>query len=300
MADTIRLVRGPVNPSTPPPPLGLSLWKKRAPHFTIALVGLVLLVLIYRWFVATLFYVTTENSYVQKEIFPVSSRIMGYVKELKAVEGMTVKVGDVLLLLDDSDFQIELSFKQSKYDSTLADVIRARKLSHTEAVSKSDLERAEALLVANRADLDGTLAKIRYTHVYSPTDGTVAKRSVQVGQFVQPGQGLVVVVRDRDPWVKANIKETQISEIHPGMKAEVEVDAFPGVVWTGTVSSIFPVSGATLSLLPPENATGNFTKIVQNIPVKILLEERQATEAARVNYPKLKPGMSAVTTIKIR
>jgi membrane fusion protein (multidrug efflux system) len=297
MADTIRLIRGSSPPSQAIPQ---SAWKKRGGPIAIAVVAVLVVTLVYRWFISILFYVETENSYVQKEIYPVSARIMGYVKEVNVEEGMSIKQGDTLLVLDDSDFKIELSFKQSKYLTTLADVKRARRLNHTDAVSQSELERAEALLVATKADLDGTLSKISYTRVYSPVTGTVAKKSIQQGQFVQPGQGLIVIVKEADAWVKANIKETQISKIHLGMKAQVEVDAFPGLIFEGTVSSIFPASGATLSLLPPENATGNFTKIVQNISVKIQLENKQPSALAAATLPQLKPGMSAVTTIRIR
>jgi membrane fusion protein (multidrug efflux system) len=119
----------------------------------------------------------------------------------------------------------------------------------------------------------------------------VSRKTVEVGQFVQPGQALLQVVPLDEVWVVANLKETEIRDVTPGDKAEIEVDAYPGRVFHGTVESLSPATGARFSLLPPDNATGNFTKVVQRIPVRIRVED--AVDAKR----PLRPGMSVQATV---
>jgi membrane fusion protein (multidrug efflux system) len=130
--------------------------------------------------------------------------------------------------------------------------------------------------------------------VKAPTDGVVSKRSVEVGQVVQVGQPLLAIVPLHEVWVLANFKETQLARVRPGMKVEVQVDSYPGRTFTGFVDSISAGTGSRFSLLPPENATGNWVKVVQRVPVKILLDQREAG-----NPQPLRAGMSAVVTIKV-
>ena len=122
----------------------------------------------------------------------------------------------------------------------------------------------------------------------------MSKRSVEVGQVVQIGQPLLAIVPLHEVWVLANFKETQLSRVRPGMKAEVEIDGFPGKRFSGVVDSISAGTGSRFSLLPPENATGNWVKVVQRVPVKIMLDTREAG-----NPQPLRAGMSAVVTIKV-
>jgi membrane fusion protein (multidrug efflux system) len=118
---------------------------------------------------------------------------------------------------------------------------------------------------------------------------------VEVGQIVQPGQPLLALVPLRDVWVIANFKETQLTRIRPGQKADVRVDTFPGTVFSGTVDSISAGTGSRFSLLPPENATGNWVKVVQRVPVKILLEGKSVG-----NPQALRAGMSAYVVVKTK
>jgi membrane fusion protein (multidrug efflux system) len=119
----------------------------------------------------------------------------------------------------------------------------------------------------------------------------VSKKTVEVGQLVQPGQPLLSVVPLDDIWVTANLKETEVEDVNPGDAADITVDAYPGVHVAGHVESLSPATGAKFSLLPPDNATGNFTKVVQRIPVRIRLD--RPNDAQR----PLRPGMSVVVTI---
>ncbi len=152
--------------------------------------------------------------------------------------------------------------------------------------SGSEVQRAEALLKKAKLELS-------YTKIYAPVSGVVTKKSVEEGMLVQAGQPLMAVVSD-EIWVVANFKETQIKKIRPGQPVDIEVDVYPGKIFKGHVDSVMKGSGARFSLLPPENATGNFIKIVQRVPVKIVFDE-----LPDMKIP-LGPGMSVVPRVKIR
>jgi membrane fusion protein (multidrug efflux system) len=150
--------------------------------------------------------------------------------------------------------------------------------------AQTQLQHFEA--IAHQAELN-----LGYTTIAAPVDGTVGARSLRVGQYVQAGTQLMAVVPLQSVYVIGNFKETQLTDVRPGQHVEITVDTFPGVTIKGHVDSLAPASGQTFALLPPDNATGNFTKIVQRIPVKILLEPGQALAG------DLRPGMSAEPTI---
>lgn len=156
------------------------------------------------------------------------------------------------------------------------------------------LTGAEARVAAARAIRDQAALQLSYTVITAPVSGVVSKKSVEPGQFVQPGQPLMSVVPLDDVWVVANLKETQIQRVAPGSTVEIKADAYPGRVFDGHVESLSPATGARFSLLPPDNATGNFTKIVQRIPVRIRLD------AAPDTAHPLRPGMSVDVTIRTR
>ena len=243
----------------------------------------------YYWFTWSARHISTDDAYVETELSPVSSRIMGYVREVFSDENDEVAAGAPLLKLDDADVNLELSYKGARLSKAGADVERARRLARDHAISSMDLEVAQAALTGAKADLEASLLKLKYTNVNSPVGGVVAKRSAQPGQFVQPGQSLFVVVpRDR-VWIRANFKESQLRKIRVGQAVNIRVDAYPGEAWSGSVERILPSSVASLSLLPPENATGNFTKVVQRFPVRISVRPREGYQ--------LRPGMSVVPTI---
>jgi membrane fusion protein (multidrug efflux system) len=156
------------------------------------------------------------------------------------------------------------------------------------------LSGAEARVAAARAVRDQAALQLSYTVVTAPVSGVVSKKSVELGQLVQAGQPLMSVVPLDDVWVVANLKETQIENVVPGAPVEIRADAYPGRAFTGSVESLSPATGAKFSLLPPDNATGNFTKIVQRIPVRIRLES--VPDSAHL----LRPGMSVDVTIRTK
>jgi membrane fusion protein (multidrug efflux system) len=132
------------------------------------------------------------------------------------------------------------------------------------------------------------------TRIVAPVDGYVTRKTAQIGQQVAPGQSLMVVIPSNDLWVVANYKETQLQQVRPGQEAEIEIDTFPGHKFRGTVDSLSPNTGAAVALLPPDNATGNFTKVVQRVPVKVRFARGQQ------GLDLLRGGLSAVVNIRTR
>jgi membrane fusion protein (multidrug efflux system) len=159
------------------------------------------------------------------------------------------------------------------------------------AATKARAQSASAHVQQARANLAQAELNLQYTTLKAPARGIIAKRGLNVGQVVQAGQPLLAVVQTDDVWVTANFKETQLKDVRPGQRATIEVDAVGGRAFTGKVDSIAGATGSRFSLLPPENATGNFVKVVQRIPVKIVLDSGQDPEH------RLRPGMSVVPTV---
>jgi membrane fusion protein (multidrug efflux system) len=158
-------------------------------------------------------------------------------------------------------------------------------------VRRAESGTAAAGVAAARANLANAELQLSYTTIVAPVNGVVTRKSVEPGQIVQPGQGLMAIIPLHDVWVTANFKETQLAAVHPGQRAEIKVDMYGSSV-TGHVDSISSATGSRLSLLPPENATGNFVKVVQRIPVKILIDQS--------NGLVLRPGMNVDATIFTR
>jgi membrane fusion protein (multidrug efflux system) len=132
---------------------------------------------------------------------------------------------------------------------------------------------AEAQVAQRQADLAGAKLPLSYTVITAPVSGLISKKNVEVGQLVQAGQPLMAIVESNDTWVTANFKETQLTKMHVGQPVEVEVDAYPGKKFHARIESLSAATGARFSLLPPDNATGNFTKVVQRVPVKIVFTD---------------------------
>ena len=191
--------------------------------------------------------------------------------------------------------QIGTVMAQARAADARAKRINAEAAMQEVHVREAERELAGAQLREAKADLAVAELNVDHTVVRAPVDGVVAKRSVEIGQIVQMGQPLLAVVPLHDVWVVANFKETQLAGVRPGMPATISVDGVPGQTFHGKVDSLAAGTGARFSLLPPENATGNWVKVVQRVPVKIRLEGKDAT-----NPHILRAGMSAYVTIKIR
>jgi membrane fusion protein (multidrug efflux system) len=161
-------------------------------------------------------------------------------------------------------------------------------------VAVSAKTEAERTLDENRLAADQAQLNLDHAVVRAPFDGVVGNGAVQPGEYIQPGQRLLALVPLDQVYVVANFKETQVADIQPGMAATIKVDAYPGMPITGTVESVAPASGSVFSLLPPENATGNFTKIVQRVPVRVRIPQAVADRGI------IRPGMSIVVSIDSR
>jgi membrane fusion protein (multidrug efflux system) len=158
-------------------------------------------------------------------------------------------------------------------------------------IKQAQVETARALVQQAQADLEAARLHLSYTTVRAPVAGVMARKHVEVGQVVQAGRPVLAIVPLEHLWVEANFKETQLRHMRPGQHATLHVDAYPDRVFTGIIDSLSPGTGAVFSLLPPENATGNFVKVVQRLPVKILLDTPASSPLA------LRPGMSVIATV---
>jgi membrane fusion protein (multidrug efflux system) len=194
--------------------------------------------------------------------------------------------------------QKDAGIRKAALDSALSRVNTAKAQVETTVANRkqvdvrtADAATAAAAVEAARARLEAAELQLSYATITAPIDGTVTRKSVEVGQIVQPGQGLMTLIPLQDTWVTANFKETQLAGVKPGQRAEVHVDMY-GKSVKGHVDSIAGATGSRMSLLPPENATGNFVKVVQRIPVKILVDQTGGLI--------LRPGMNVDVTIFTR
>jgi membrane fusion protein (multidrug efflux system) len=159
---------------------------------------------------------------------------------------------------------------------------------------KAEIVQANAALARAQALRSQAELNLEYTSIVAPIDGVVGNRSLRIGQFVQAGTQLMSVVPAAGAYVVANFKETQLTDVRKGQRVEIAVDTFPGQIVHGQVDSIAPASGQEFALLPPDNATGNFTKVVQRIPVKIALDLDEGSAV------ELRPGMSVIPTVETK
>ncbi|GAB2984867.1 HlyD family secretion protein [Mucilaginibacter puniceus] len=191
-------------------------------------------------------------------------------------------------------------FDQAKSDLEVAQAnLRAAKDQYKAAVEQVSTTRSQ-LAVTNtgvdqkQVDVDFAKLQLSYTNVKAPASGIASKKNVQLGQLVQPGQTLFAIVNDNSLFITANFKETQLDKIRNGQKVNIDVDAYPEMELKGSVYNFSPATGAKFSLLPPDNATGNYVKVVQRVPVKIKIE------GSKEDMAKLRPGMSVSVSVVVK
>jgi membrane fusion protein (multidrug efflux system) len=332
----------------------------------------------------------TDDAYVRGDLTPLSTKVAGIVSSVHISDYQQVHKGDLLVELQDSDFQAQVAQAKAAVDAanaaiednvrqrqlqdarilkamagidqakaqiaaaqagkeaTQADLVRTRsererqeglyqthsttqqkvevavadeeRFSAQYASRDADLEQARTMLRSNELAVEAErrmktvlesqemqlVAEVRareaslvvaevnlgYTKIYAPGDGTVGERQVRPGQLVSPGTQVIPFV-DKTKWVQANYRETQLTHVKVGDPAELRIDEYPGQVIRGKVIEIAPASGSQFALLPPDNATGNFTKVVQRVPVKIALDDADLAS-------KLRPGLSVTATVRTR
>lgn len=228
---------------------------------------------------------STDDAFIDGHVAPVSSQVEGRVVEILIKDNQSVKYGEVLALIDDKDYTYKRD--EAKADELAADAelqeaqkdqARYEKLLARQEISRQEFDHtslrvknAEAQYMRSKAKLELAQLDLEHTQIVAPIDGKVSARTVEQGQYVQVGQPLLAIVSN-DVWVTANFKETQLKHMHPGNPVRIQVDAYPGVIFTGTVDSLQAGTGGAFSLLPAQNASGNFIKVVQRVPVKITID----------------------------
>lgn len=170
--------------------------------------------------------------------------------------------------LDDSRFSLETATQQVSNSKTDLTAAQSRI-----AVLQAGVSKAEAALGVKKAKIAEIQLKLTYTKVYAPQAGKIGKKNVSEGQYVQAGTPLFSIVNDTTYWVVANFKENQLRKLYPGKEVDIEVDAYPDLKLKGKIESLSEATGAKFSLLPPDNASGNFVKVTQRVPVKIQIED---------------------------
>jgi membrane fusion protein (multidrug efflux system) len=253
-------------------------------------------------------HITTDDAFIQGDIHSIAFRVSGTVQAIHVSDNQRVKEGDLLVELDPADYRTRrdaaranLLLQQANLRFAEQELKRARALLASEAgtadrfdraVSAYDIAQAQVKLA--EAQLQQAELNLSYTRITAPADGYVTQKSVQIGNQVKDNQPLMAVVSLSGLWVVANYKETDMERIRPGQEVRITVDTYPGKTFRGAVDSIMAGTGVSFSLFPPENATGNYVKVVQRIPVKILLD--QTSDPGHV----LRVGMSVVPTVLAR
>jgi membrane fusion protein, multidrug efflux system len=313
---------------------------------------------------------STDDAQVDGSVFPVLTKVSGYVSAVRVRENQRVTAGDTLVTIDDAEYRVRLAqadadlaaaqatagggravgqaqaavatstSQQGALEAQLAaaranaqraraDLTRMQSLVSKQIVSRQQLDAAQAAadaadanvtalerqigaagasvtsaeagvrlararLDAARAARDNAELQLSYTKVTAPATGTIARKQVEIGQLLQAGQPLLAIVADSGVWVTANFKETQLASMRVGQRVEISVDAYRGCQVLGQVESISSATGARFALLPPDNAAGNFTKVVQRVPVRIAI-----TSACGASRP-LKPGMSVDASVRTK
>jgi membrane fusion protein, multidrug efflux system len=194
--------------------------------------------------------------------------------------------------------QAQVKQAQSRVAQANAELRNAQITPKTVAATQAKSQSADAQVLRYKAALDQAQLNLSYTTIVAPVDGVVGKRSVQVGSNVAIGQDLMAIVPLRDVWVTANFKETQLAHMRPGQPVKIKVDTYGGRKWDAHVSNIGGATGAKFSLLPPENATGNYVKVVQRIPVRIDFDGNDKPDFNKDGL--LRPGMSVLPDVKVR
>ena len=206
------------------------------------------------------------------------------------VESATADVAEAEHNLDQSKAQLaqaKARLAQSVVETRQAEQVEPKQ----RQVSEARFKQAQAQVKQRQADVDQSQLNLSYTILKSPEEGLVSRKNAEPGMQVSPGQQIMAIVPLDDIWITANFKETQLTQMHIGQSVEIKVDTFGGRKYRGHIDSIAAASGARFSLLPPENATGNYVKVVQRVPVKIVLEKDENKDH------RLLPGMSVSPTV---
>jgi len=257
------------------------------------------------YFVHNLDRETTDDAYIEGRIHIVAPKVSGTVLKVNVEDNQLVKKGDLLVEIDPVDYELKvneaaanLDIRKATLEQALRDRDRAASLFEAKVIPKEKYENAlttynlsSAQVAAAEHQLSISKQNLQYASIYASADGYITKKSVEIGNQVNADQPLMAIIVLSDIWLTANYKETQLKNVKKGQKVLIKVDTYPGKIFTGRVDSIMAGTGAAFSLFPPENALGNYVKVVQRIPVKIILDKN--TDQDHI----LRIGMSCIATI---
>lgn len=251
---------------------------ERKKAFTIlgAVVGVIAVALMLYWALYGSRYISTDNAYTAAEIAQVTPEIDGTIAAVNVVDTNRVAKGDVLVQIDPRDMQVSYDKAKANYDRAKIDYDRRKALSTSGSVSADELTRSENDLAQTSATFREATLNLERTTLRAPIDGVVAKRQVQLGQRVRAGSPLMVIVPLDHLHVDANFKESELEKIRVGQKVQLTADLYGSrVVYQGVVDGFSGGTGAAFAAIPAQNATGNWIKVVQRVPVRIRLSSEE-------------------------
>jgi membrane fusion protein (multidrug efflux system) len=266
-------------------------YKKTA--FTIAGVIAAIFVIIYAIDAWT--HEETDDAYVTGHLHNISSRINAVVTDVKVNDNQFVNKGDVLVELDPMEYIALAAAAQAQLKKAQADLDRQKPLADMHALSAQDIDATQSTHDVDEAQLRLAQLQIQYSTIHAPASGIVGRKNVEIGNRVSSGQTLMVLV-ESELWVVANFKETQLAKMKIGQPATITIDSIPGKTFTGTVNSFSPATGNQFALLPADNSTGNFTKIVQRVPVKVVFDP----DSIKGFEDRIRAGESAVVKVALK
>jgi membrane fusion protein, multidrug efflux system len=281
-------------PAPAPKPKKLeSFWPRyKKPVFIVA--GILTAVVVAYYAYDSLTHEETDDAYVTGHVHDVSSRITGVVTDVLVDDDQFVHAGDVLVKLDPTDYMGLGLIAKAQLVKAQADFESEEPLVAMHAYSQQDVDSARSARDVDSAELKLAQLQVDYATIRAPADGYVGRKNVEVGNRLSPGETLMAVVHP-DVWVVGNFKETQLAHMRMGQPATITIDSIPDKVFTGKVKSFSPATGNEFALLPADNSTGNFTKIVQRVPVKIVFDP----DSVRGYEPRIRAGESAIVKVAL-
>lgn len=278
------------------------------------------------WFMGQQGYVSTDDAYIDANRATLSSKMLGRIDSLTVDEGDTVKANEKLVILDTSDLKAQensaaatinnaqesIALSKVNLERAKDDFQRAKSQYQSSIIPKEQYDHAARAVEAAQAEYNISVSRVGTAKaqlgviqtnlmngvIVSPIDGVISKRWVLAGDVVQPGQPIYSIYDTKNSWITAQLEETKVSSIKPGDYVEINVDAYPDQQFYGKVIQIGANTASQFSLIPPNNASGNFTKVTQRVPVKISIDGRTKDSKNPTGKLSLLPGMSVEVRIK--
>jgi len=300
----------------------IALYRKKRVIIPLSIVVIIGAVALWYWYMNLRGFNSTDDAYIDADRVVLSSKILGRISQLTAGEGDTVVIGQIIVRLDDSDLRAQeqqsraavnsaqqnVTLAKVNLDKAIMDFQRADKQYRDKVIPQEQFDHAQkareaaeaqyavalAQVEAAKAQLAVIQTNLQNTVIASPLSGEVAKRWVLVGDVIQPAQPIFSIYNLDSVWVTANFEETKLSTLRVGDQVEITVDSYPAHEFRGKVFQLGSYTAAQFSLIPPNNASGNFTKVTQRVPVKISIENPSSQRTP------LLPGMSVEVKVRVK